>query len=216
MARPRRDDRSPRRRDDGRLAASARRVADALRGGRAVSDAAFDAHLPDALRAASWRHFTPVAVAVQAAELFAQAGAAAVLDVGSGAGKFAVVAALAQDLAVVGVEQREELVSAARRLAARFDVSESVDFLQGDLSALPQEGFDGLYLFNPFGERLAADEDARYREDVERVEALLARAPVGTVLVAYHGFGGEVPPGWELEVERPAGTEALRRWRKRS
>ena len=149
-----------------------------------------------------------VGIARRAWQLFAELGVERVLDVGSGAGKFCLVAgAVSSALSFHGIEQREGLVRGARELGERLGVA-NARFSVGDAMAAPWSGFDGLYFFNPFGENIhASDEridssvelsDERYEHEVELSEQKLAAAAVGTVVITYHGFGGRIPGAYEL------------------
>jgi SAM-dependent methyltransferase len=203
----------------------ARQIALALRHGRAVPDAVFDAHIPWRFRTASPRFWTPVSVARTAAKLFEEAGVRRVLDVGSGVGKLCIVGALTSGVSFTGVEQRPHLVAAARSLAFRFSVDRRVEFVGGTLDAVRFECFDGFYFFNPFGENLYVDDEdqldrtvelngARFTRDVHLIEDTLGRLPLGTSFVTYHGFGGRIPDTYEpVRVERTS-TSALRLWSK--
>ena len=56
--------------------------------------------------------------------------------------------------------------------------------------------------------------DARGAQDVAAVEQLLRRAPTGTYVLTYNGFGGQVPASYEeIRVDRKL-PNALRLWRK--
>src|SRR3954452_18195742 len=67
-------------------------LGDALRSGAAVPDAEFDRLFPDELRDRSYLHWTPVEVAVRAAELLAPSPRGIrVLDVGAGVGKLCLI-----------------------------------------------------------------------------------------------------------------------------
>src|SRR5271165_160023 len=95
-------------------------------------DEAFDSIYPPYIQAISRRFWTPVAVARQAARLLYQAGARRVLDVGSGVGKFVLVAAGAvPEMLFVGVEQRAHLVEVARRAQRQVQQS-NVSFVVGE------------------------------------------------------------------------------------
>ena len=37
----------------------------------------------------------------------------------------------------------------------------------------------------------------------------------GTLVLTYHGFGGHLPDAYELLRDEPAGTDALKLWRRR-
>lgn len=189
-------------------------------------DASFDRLYPEAIRWLAPRFWTPVKVATCAAQMFSKAGARTVLDVGSGVGKFALVAGrAAPELRIVGVEQRPDLVALARLTAQRLRVH-NVDFRTGDVTRIPWNSFDGLYFFNPFAENLF-EVGARFDDQVElnrhkfladvlRVEMALRSARVGTMIVTYHGMGGRIPASYDLHDEVRAHTDWLRLWIKRS
>lgn len=188
-----------------------------------VLDGAFDVVYPNWAQEASPRFWTPVRVALDAADLLKQAGAKAVLDVGSGVGKFAVVAHLASGLDITGVEQRPHLVSAARAAAERYRAA--VKFICGRIEHIDPHAYDAFYFFNPFGENLVGhderlDDDVtlnrqRFARDVRLVERWLDDATVGTSIVTYNGFGGRIPSSYELVLAQPAGRHRVRLWTKR-
>lgn len=195
-----------------------------LAAGECPADAAFDRHLPAEVRAASAMHWTPVRVAALAARWLDEAGARVVLDLGAGAGKFGVVAALAGRARHVGLEQRPWLVAAARALARRFRVEDRVTFEHGLLEG-PWPAADALYLFNPLGENLLPAarhldatvelSPARYGRDARGLEDRLAAAPAGTSVVLYNGFGGRMPAGYELWRHDRTLPNELALWRRR-
>jgi SAM-dependent methyltransferase len=189
-----------------------------------VSDAQCDALLPRPARRASSIYWTPVRVARRAAEIFEELGVSRVLDVGSGPGKFCVVAgARAKRIVFVGIEHRPHLVAAARSLATSVGAT-NVTFVHGDATCLPWAGFDGFYVFNSFAENGFSPEDqfdqtvelspVRGIDDVMRVERWLATREVGTVLLTYHGLGGPIPGSYECVHVEAAGNAWLRAWRK--
>jgi SAM-dependent methyltransferase len=196
----------------------------AIRSGKRPADFLFDRFLPLELRLVSGQHWTPVEVALRAAEWLEHYGVRSVLDVGAGAGKFCVVAALASNASFVGVEQRTHLVQAAQALAKKFNVAERVEFVHGEFDALARVA-EAYYLFNPFGENLygmlgrldarVEQSGSRYRRDVTAAEHLLERSPAGTFVLTYNGFGGDVPKDYELiRVDREL-PNVLGMWRKR-
>jgi hypothetical protein len=187
-------------------------------------DIAFDRVYPARIRALSRRFWTPVGVARRAAQLFRQVRARNVLDVGSGCGKFALVAATeAPEVWFAGVEQRRHLVEIAREAQVRLGLS-NVTFLVGEATRTSWLGYDGLYFFNPFAENLFDDGEEidrsielskqRFLEYVVRCERALHAAPLGTTVVTYHGLSGRVPACYELCMNERAGTDWLRLWRK--
>lgn len=189
-----------------------------------TSDAQLDALLPRAVRRVSSVYWTPVRVARRAAQIFDDLGVRRVLDVGSGPGKFCVVAgARAPRVSFVGIEHRPHLVAAAQSLAASVRAT-NVTFMHGDATRLPCADFDGFYVFNSFAEnRFSADDqfdqtvelsNARRVDDVMRVERWLATRGAGTVLLTYHGLGGPIPASYERVHVEAAGGGWLRAWRK--
>lgn len=190
-----------------------------------ASDQRFDAHLPERARLRADQYWTPVSVAVRAAELFRRHRATTILDVGCGPGKFCLAAgSAAPDLQFEGVEQRVGLVQAARRLARQLDVK-NVHFSLANALEISWDRFDGFYFFNPFVENLFSRTTRfdgtvelsmlRFAWDLIQVEHLLAGARVGTAIVTYHGLGGPIPSCYELVHSEAAGSDQLRVWLKR-
>ncbi len=199
-------------------------VACALREGRLVEDVVIDALLSDASRLVSATYWTPVAVARLAADWISAAHARRVLDVGSGVGKFCLVAALASELRVTGVEQRAHLVTEARRLAAQLGVEDRVEFAVGTLTDIDAASFDALYVFNPFSEHLyPADarldlsvemSPERMARDVAVLERVLDQMRIGAVFVTFHGFRGTIPDTFDLTRWERTEQSVLRLWTK--
>jgi SAM-dependent methyltransferase len=196
---------------------------EALTQTRPVCDGDFDGVYPSWAQEASARFWTPVRVALDAAALLKKAGARSVLDVGSGVGKFAVVAHLASDLDITGVEQRPYLVAAARVAAERFRAQ--VKFICTRIEHVDPQAYDAFYFFNPFGENLVGPEDRlddevtlsrqRFARDVALVEQWLEEAAAGTSIVLYNGFGGRIPPAYELVCAQPTARCRLQLWTRR-
>lgn len=195
-----------------------------LRGGRMVVDSIFDDVYPLAMRAVSSSFWTPVSVAVRAADLLVHGKADRILDVGSGVGKFCIVGGASTRATFVGVEQRSHFVRAAEEARQRVGVR-SVQFIQGSFDDVDITDFDGVYFFNPFEENLwGADtqldhsvelSEARFFADIEASKSMLERARIGTRVVTYHGFGGDMPPSYELVLSEPIRTDKLELWIKR-
>ncbi|MEZ4366108.1 MAG: hypothetical protein R2939_07445 [Kofleriaceae bacterium] len=178
----------------------------ALRAGRPITDAEFDRVFPAAHRYRSSVHWTPVEVALRVGALLAPAPGGRVLDVGAGVGKACLLGALTTRLAWDGIERDARMVRTARMAARALGVAEQARFLEGDVASVDWSAYGGLYLYNPFAEALWA-EQARldevqvptYQADVAAAARKLAEVAVGTLVVTFHGFGGELPPGF---VER--------------
>jgi len=188
-------------------------MARALRTGECPPNRAFDRYLPREFQAVSYLYWTPLVAALRAAEWLDELDIRKVMDIGSGVGKFCVVAALAGNAHYVGIEQRARLVAAARGLARTFGVADRVEFIHGNFDEKFVPDADAFYFYNSFGENLFdPDEcldadvelsDARYLADIAAAERMLRDARVGTYLLTYNGFGGEVPDGYsEVRVDR--------------
>ena len=206
--------------------AAARWLAASLRAGRPVADAAFDCYLPAELREVSAQYWTPLPVVRRAATWLREIRARTVVDLGSGAGKFCVAAALLTRCRFTGLEQRTSLVRAAAELADVFGVGERVSFAHGTLGATTAPTGDAYYVFNPFAEYLFpsgrfADPDVAFtaetrRRDIAAARALLSSAPVGTFVITYNGLGGPFPEGYEQIEVAPRLPGTLRLWKQTS
>lgn len=204
---------------------AARLVAAAIRAGRRSANDAFDRFLGTELREVSDQYWTPLQVVRRAADWLRETRVPTVVDIGSGAGKFCVGAALLTRCHYIGVEHRPALVSSARALAATFEVENRVTFIHGNLDAAAPLNGNAFYLFNPFGgydfgaSRFSDPgvefSPATRSRDIHATAALLAAAPAGTYVITYNGFGGRMPATYEqLEVAlNMPGT--LRLWKQR-
>lgn len=196
-----------------------------LRTGRALSDAAFDRLLPAELRTVSDDYWTPLPVIRRVAAWLRAERVDTVVDIGSGAGKFCVAAALMSRCRIVGLERRASLVASAQVLAALFEVDDRVRFVTGAFGDVSTPAADAYYLFNPFGDYTFspardADDDVvfseqAYARDVDQTIRFLARAPIGTVVITYNGFGGDLPASYEPLRVDVSFRGALRLWKKR-
>lgn len=185
------------------------RLARALARGVVPPDGVFDRLLPLDLHTASSQFWTPLRVAVVVARWLDESGCKTVVDVGSGVGKFCIATALAGKASFTGIEQRTRLVEVARGLVETFRLGDRVRIVHGIFDTRSELLADAYYLYNPFGENVFPreyhlSEDAelspeRYQRDIEATGVLLKRAPVGTRVITYNGFGGDFPPGYALE-----------------
>ena len=201
-------------------------LAEALRAGRCPGDATFDHFLTDQERVLSSQYWTPLEVARRAAQWLEECRVRTVVDIGSGAGKFCVAAALAGHCHFTGLEHREHLVTCARRLARTFQVQDRVHFIQGALGSASIPAADAYYLYNPFeenvmheGQRIDASVELsgeRQARDLLALRRLLLGARTGTYVLTYNGFGARLPPSYsEVRVDREL-PNALRMWKKMS
>jgi len=193
-------------------------IRDALERRAEVSDAELDRVFPEELRDRSHLHWTPVAIAVRAAELLAPSPGLRVLDVGAGAGKLCLVGAIVTGATWWGIEQDAVLVAAANRAAWALGVEHRTRFVHGDGSRLAWDEFDAFYFYNPFSTLMLAPHASpflRYatiQNTLRRIEQRLATAPAGARVVTYYGFGGTLPAGYTLISREPAGGDALELW----
>lgn len=195
----------------------------ALAAGQRVSDRRFDFVYPREVRRASEVHWSPVRVAALAARFLAASPRdGTIVDVGSGVGKFCIVAATVTTRRVRGVEHRARYVDVARAAGAAFGVD--VAWEVGTVEDVRVGDVAGLYLYNPFFENTCPPEDhldasvelsdERYARDVLHAERLLHEARPGTRLAIYCGFGGAVPEAWE-RLTRDVGAGVLELYEKR-
>jgi predicted RNA methylase len=190
---------------------------------QSIAEDSFDRVFPEPIRERSIQFWTPVEAARQAAQFLAPAPSARVLDVGSGVGKFCIVGAATTGAIFSGIEQRPHLVEVAERAARQFRISR-VAFTVGTVDDVDWSHFDAFYFFNPFEENVFAEHsaldrsvvlsEARFWSDVAFVERKLARLPVGVRVATFHGFGGRIPPSYELVAQRLVRGGVLRFWTK--
>lgn len=189
-----------------------------------IVDAAFDELLSPLARAKSRRYWSPVCAARIAALRLAERGVRRVLDVGSGPGKFCIVAACAHpELRFHGIEHRAGLAEAAADLGRRLHLR-NLEFNRGDVLATSWLDYDGFYFFNPFAENSYPAEDVfdssvelsqvRLATELRRSAELLSSVRIGAVVVTYHGLSGPIPSSFDLVSEERVGPTFLRTWVK--
>lgn len=144
-------------------------------------------------------HWTPANVAIRVAALLAPADGSRILDIGAGVGKLCSIGALSTGATWFGVEQHEPLVAVARQVARWLGVARQTEFVHDDAFELDWNAFDALYMYNPFELPLFPHEDETdHRVQIARVQQRLTRLPPTTPVVTLHGFGGAMPPTFEL------------------
>lgn len=187
------------------------------------SDGEFDRAYDKQIRDLSQQHWTPVRVAGRVAHLLTCAGATRILDVGSGAGKFCIVGALSTDAEFVGVERRGYLVDVAKQTARRFGADRAT-FVHASAESFAFEGFNGVYLYNPFYEQISRfltqidggieRSPLIYRHFVRSTMNKLAAMAPPVAVVTFNGFGGPMPPEYDFRGDEPAGNDQLELWVK--
>ena len=142
-----------------------------------------------------------------------------VLDIGCGPGKFCLVGASLTDGRFTGVEQRSDLVAAARKAATRLCLPRgslgeggelsNVEFIHGNVMDIAFADYDAFYLFNPFEENMhyghKIDSAVRlsptlFKRYTSHVAAQLGARPIGTRVVTYAGYADDIPACYYCET----------------
>ena len=155
---------------------------------------------------ASW-HWTPLHVAKKAAQFLAAEKNASILDIGSGVGKFCLIAAHYEpNVHFYGVEQRQHLIDYAEKANETLQLN-NVTFLCKNFKDIDFKNFDHFYYFNSFYENLEGtskiDDSIDYSTALFHSYSLylmrqLALKPAGTRLATYHSSESEIPLGFHL------------------
>ncbi len=168
------------------------------------SDDNFDLIYPASVRKYANRHWTPLKVAMEAAEFLAPSAGARILDIGSGIGKFCLAAAHSRPLSsFYGIEQRVDLVDIAERARLKLELH-NVGFEKGNFTSLDFSRFTGFYFYNSFFENITTgkidykvdhslDLYNRYNLNLFRQ---LDKCPDGTRLATFHSLENEIPPSY--------------------
>lgn len=184
------------------------------------SDKDFDALYPLKMRKLSGTHWTPVGIARKAISFFENSGCKSVLDLGSGVGKFCLIAADSSSIRISGIEQRENLVQLARKIAVNHQLS-NLEFIHGNLISLDLSDFDGFYFFNSFEENINSKDSLDRKNTLSSIQhenyikALREKfdaLPTKTRIVTYCGEASEIPESYRLVQQSHKGK--LRFWEK--
>ncbi|MFC0513131.1 methyltransferase domain-containing protein [Mucilaginibacter angelicae] len=169
-------------------------------------DHVFDELYPEHIQALSSMHWTPVDIAKKAGEFLAIPNTR-VLDIGSGVGKFCLVAGFFYpETTFYGIEQRSELFTFAEIAREEIDLP-NVNFTHGNLTELNFDDYDHFYFYNPFYENIEPDSRIDYAvkasfELYDRyswfVYEMLDKKPPETRLVTFHATDSQVPPCYKL------------------
>jgi SAM-dependent methyltransferase len=172
-----------------------------------IEDEKFDLIYSPRLRELSSVFWTPVAVAAEAAKMLVTAPGLRVLDIGCGPGKFCLVGASVTDGRFTGVEQRSDLVAAARQAAIDLHISD-VEFFHGNVIDVRFADYDAFYLFNPFEEHLfngrkidnaVVRSPELFKRYTKHVAAQLGTCPLGTRVATYMGYADDIPACYDCE-----------------
>jgi len=166
-------------------------------------------------------HWTPIAVAIKAAEHLAAGPGKHILDIGSGVGKFCITAAhYFPELYFYGIEQRKALVDEAV-IAQNATSTTNIQFIHGNFTELDMGQFDHFYFYNSFSENivhhkpidnLVQTSAAIYEEYLSRFYELLEDKPAGTRLATFHCPDDDIPPAYK-RIRHDA-AESLGLWLK--
>lgn len=172
-----------------------------------ASDLKFNSLYPELIQEAAEKHWTRIEVAKKAAAFLAPSDEVKVLDIGSGAGKFCLVAAHEHPLTnFYGVEQRQNLVDISNDLAKEFQLNNAF-FICDNICNINFKKYDHFYFYNSFYENVPGtqkiDYSIKYSEDLYNfynryLYKQLDKKKPGTRLVTYHSFGSEIPAGYEV------------------
>ena len=153
------------------------------------------------------KHWTPIEVARIAAEFLVSEKNEKILDIGSGAGKFCLVAGHYKPNAFFyGVEQRKSLIEVAENAQIKLGL-DNVFFIEGNFTQLNFNNDDHFYFYNAFFENIAGtdkiDESIDYSLELYNyynryLYKQLETKPAGTKLVTFHSLENEVPRNFTL------------------
>jgi SAM-dependent methyltransferase len=185
------------------------------------SDTEFNALYPLPIQALAKNHWTPLAIALQAAKFLTHGGQVRILDIGSGVGKFCFAGAHTHPLAsFCGIEQRKSLFDHAESAKRRLGLK-NVSFIHGNFTQLDLSGYDHFYFYNSFYENLAftdqIDDTVEYSGELYNyytryLSRQLQKKPKGTRLCTLSSIDDEIPSGYE-RMHADAG-DPLKYWIK--
>ncbi|MGB4845514.1 MAG: class I SAM-dependent methyltransferase [Ferruginibacter sp.] len=180
---------------------------------RISSDCQFNKIYPPSIQSLAQRHWTPLEVAIKAADFLAAENNVSILDIGSGVGKFCLAAANYKPNAFfTGVEQRLSLIKHAETAKALLQLK-NVWFINGNFTQIDFRNYDHFYFFNAFYENLEGtvkiDNSIDYSGELYNYYSRylykqLQQKPSGTRLAAFHSLEDEMPPEYHVvgvEVE---------------
>lgn len=171
------------------------------------SDENFNKLYPASIQLLSRRHWTPLIVARKVANFLAAEDNAKILDIGSGVGKFCLIAASQKPNSFFyGVEQRQRLIGHAK-VAREILRLKNISFINGNFTQLDFKHYDHFYFFNSFYENLIGtdkiDNSIDYSKELyyyynRYLYNQLEKKTAGTRLATYHSLEGEVPPDYHV------------------
>lgn len=186
-----------------------------------ASDEQFNQLYPSNIQLLSLNHWTPLAVAVEAANFLTAESNAKILDIGSGIGKFCLTAAHYNRTAFFyGIEQRIKLINHAEAAKEILGLP-NISFFHGNFTQLNFADYDHFYFFNSFYENLKGtgkiDNSLNFSSENydyynRYLHNQLAEKPTGTRVATYHSLGDEMPD--DYYVVNSQMDEMLKCWIK--
>jgi len=171
------------------------------------SDVEFHQLYPSFIRELACMHWTPLSIARRVVQFLAPVGCAKILDIGSGVGKFCLVASYYKpDAQFFGIEQRKSLVELANEAKSILSL-QNVSFRYGNFTQLDLKQYDHFYLYNPFFENFEQaeriDDAILYSESLynyynQYLYKQLEDLPAGTRVATYCSWDEEIPTGYQL------------------
>lgn len=177
-----------------------------LEKGIKIDDDDFDEIYPEDIRPMAFTHFTPVEMAIKAANFLVQKPGTKVLDIGSGAGKFCMIGSVCTAGHFTGVEQRDNLHELGLRIYEKYKLK-NITFVNSNINQIDFSNFDAFYFFNPFYENIIQFEKIDNTIEVETnlydeysnyVKDQLDKMPTATRLVTFFSAYDEVPKSYKL------------------
>lgn len=171
-----------------------------------LNDKKFDGLYPEKVQKHSFIHWTPLEIIETASDWLKLNETSHVLDIGSGAGKFCILASMMSQARFTGIEKRGDLVEVAKSLAKKLNTNR-VNFIHSDIVEIDFRDYNAFYYYNPFCEYIAEfdriDETIFYDPDSFRsyedyVIDQLATLPLKTRVVTYCSETFPLPASYEL------------------
>ncbi len=172
-----------------------------------VSDKDFNMIYPSSIQLLAQRHWTPLEVATKSANFLGSEDDTKILDIGSGVGKFCLVAAQVKPQSeFYGIEQRARLTYEANTAKKALNIKNAY-FITGNFTQIDFRNYDHFYFYNSFYENLEGrdkiDNSIEYSLELfnyynHYLYTQLAQRPSGTKLVTYHSLEDEVPKSYRV------------------
>ncbi|MBC7935603.1 MAG: methyltransferase domain-containing protein [Rhizobacter sp.] len=171
------------------------------------SDKLFDQLYPSFIQLLAKRHWTPIAVAEKAANFLGAEDNVRVLDIGSGVGKFCLMAAhLRPKASFHGIEQRKSLIGYAQ-VARETTGLNNTNFINGNFTQIDFRKYDHFYFYNSFYENIVGtekiDSSIEYSWELYNyynryLYKQLEMKPTGTRIASYHSMESEIPLSYHV------------------